>query len=54
MSRHRLMTQPKDYILYTQCTVRISRRPNGTHDVFLHSTLGVVTCSRFIRNPRRP
>lgn len=41
-------------VRYPQRYVRINRNPNGTHDVFLHSTMGVITCLRFIRNPRRP
>lgn len=52
MLRRRLVDQG-DLIMWPQRSVRISLNPNGTHDVFLLSTLGVVTCNRFIKYPRR-
>jgi hypothetical protein len=42
-----------DVVMFPQRTVRISRNPNGTHDVLLLSTMGVIICQRFIRKPRR-
>lgn len=52
--RRENLRHSKGYIQFPQRTVQISHNPNGTHDVFLHSVMGVITCSRYIRNPRRP
>lgn len=51
MRRRRLIDQGHN-ITMAQRSVRISRNPNGTHDVFLLSTGGIIICNRFIRRPR--
>lgn len=50
MNKRRLTDQLYS-ITMNQRTVRIIRNPDGSHDVFLHSVMGVITCSRHIRKP---